>query len=184
MKMVASNMILGVAAAVLAVVSGTARAQGYFDFTQVPGLGDEPQVQIDLNPAMLRFVTSAARADDPAAAEVLEGIENVRVLVYEMLEDPAAVLAFVEDSSGRLESEGWQRVVYIQEEDEKVRVYMKLENDRAVGMTVMIVDTGADEALFINIAGQIDPAKLGQLADSVGVHGVLDGVGGAIPDLE
>jgi hypothetical protein len=160
----------------LATFASGARAQGYFDFGQVPGLGDEPQVQIDLNSAMLGFMSAAARAEDPEAAAVFDGIENVRVLVYETLEDPAAVLAFVDDSSGKLEADGWQRVVYIQEEDEKIRIYFKLEAERMVGMTVMIVDgSGPGEAVFINVAGDIDPAKLGQIASTVGIDGVFDG---------
>ena len=165
-----------IVAAALAAFSGVANAQGYFDFSQVPGLGDQPSVQIDLNPAMLGFVAAAAQQTDPKVAEVIAGIENVRVLVYEMLEDREAVLEFVEDSSGALEREGWDRMVYIQEDDEKVRVYVKVEGTRPVGMTVMIVDGSSDEAVFINIAGEIDPVKLGQVANGVGFGGVLDSI--------
>jgi hypothetical protein len=168
-----SSRIVAVA---LAAFSGVVHAQGYFDFSQVPGLGDEPTVQIDLNPAMLGFVMAAAQETDPHAAEVIAGIETVRVLVYETLEDPEAVLEFVEDSSGALERDGWNRMVYIQEDDEKVRIYVKLEDTRPVGMTIMVVDGSANEAVFINVAGEIDPVKLGQVANGMGFGGVLDGI--------
>lgn len=161
-------------AAVLAALSGATHAQGYFDFTQVPGLGDQPTVQIDLTPAMIQFLVGAANETDPNAAAVLEGIENMRVLVYDELEDADAVLEFVDDSSQQLEGDGWQRAVYVQEDDAKVRIYMKFENDMPVGMTVMVVDE--TEAVFINVAGVIDPAELGALANAVGVGGVLDSV--------
>jgi hypothetical protein len=177
-------MINRAAIAALAVFSGAASAQGYFDFAEVPGVGAEPQVQIDLNPALLGFVTEAMRATDPNTVGAFEGIRNVRVRVYESLKDSAAVLKFLEDSSGQLEREGWQRVVYIQEDDEKVRVYLMIENNRAVGLTVMVVDAsprGSGEAVFINVAGDIDPTKLGQLANSIGMGGILDSFGGAIP---
>ncbi|HEY7672799.1 MAG TPA: DUF4252 domain-containing protein [Gammaproteobacteria bacterium] len=168
----------------LALAASGAQAQaqgGYFDFTKVPGLGDKPQVQIDLNSQMLGFIGVAAGTTDPDLADAFAGIENVRVLVYEKLEDPAAVAAFVEDSSGKLEAAGWQRIVYVEDEGEKVRVYAKLEESRMVGMTVMVLgegDSGSDggEATFINIAGNIDPAKLGRIASEVGVDGVLQGV--------
>lgn len=167
----------------LALAASGACAQpqgGYFDFTQVPGLGDKPQVQIDLNSQMLGFLGVATGTTDPDVADAFAGIENIRVLVYETLEDPAAVAEFVEDSSGRLEGAGWQRIVYIEDEGEKVRIYAKLEDTRMVGMTVMVVGAeGPDsgEAVFINIAGDIDPAKLGRIANEMGVDGVL-------PDLE
>ena len=168
----------------LTLLSGGAHAQsgGYFDFTQVPGLGDHPQVQIDLDSTMLGFFGALTGTTDPELANALAGIQNVRVLVYEMLEDPAAVLAFVEDSSGKLEASGWRRILYVEDEGEKVRIYAKLEGQRMVGMTLMVVGDGdasssaPGEAVFINIAGDIDPAKLGRIASEVGVDGVLDGL--------
>jgi hypothetical protein len=166
-------MFTRIVAAVLTAFAGAVHAQGYFDFSQVPGLGVEPTVQIDLNPTLLGFVTAAAQASDPEVAEAISGIENVRVRVYEHVEDPDAVLAYVEDSSGQLESDGWQRMVYIQGDQEKVRVYVKIENNQAVGLTVMVVDGPADEAVFINVAGLIDPVKLGQVAKGIGVDGIL-----------
>jgi hypothetical protein len=77
--------------------------------------------------------------------------------------------------------------VYVEDDGEKVRIYAKLEETRMVGMTVMIVGDGdgeaegegSGEAVFINIAGDIDPAKLGRIANEMGVEGVLDGVGAA-----
>jgi hypothetical protein len=163
----------------LALASNGAHAQaqgGYFDFTQVPGLGDHPQVQIDLGPEMLGFLRLAA--PDPDVADAFVGLQNVRVLVYETLEDPAAVLGFVEDSSGKLESAGWQRIVYVEDDGEKVRIYAKLEGERMVGMTVMVVgaDASSEDAVFINIAGDIDPAKLGRIASEIGVDGVVTGL--------
>ena len=173
-RMEVSNMTSRWAIAALAAVSGAVHAQGYFDFSQVPGLGDvEPHVQIDLNPAMLSFVTAAAEASSPGAGEVLAGIRNVRVRVYDALEDAQAVLEFIEDSSGELERDGWQRIVYVQEEDKKIRVYLQLEEDRPVGLTVMVIDADSTEAVFINVAGEFDPVKLGQVARAVGIGEVL-----------
>ena len=176
MKMEVSNMSSRIVAVALAAFTGAVHAQGYFDFSQVPGLGDEPTVQIDLNPAMLGFVTAAAQETDPNVAEVIAGIQNVRVLVYETIEDPEAVLEFVEDSSGAVERDGWERMVYIQEDDEKVRIYVKVEEMRPVGMTVMVVDGSSNEAVFINVAGDIDPVKLGQVANGMGIGGIFDSI--------
>ncbi|WP_428098191.1 DUF4252 domain-containing protein [Candidatus Rariloculus sp.] len=171
--------------ALFAVVSSLAHAQGYFDFTQIPGVSDEPKVQIDLNPAMLGFVQAAASAADPAAAEVLAGIEGVRVLVYDILDDSDEVMEFIDDASGTLERDGWQRAVYIQDDDARVRVYMKFEGTTVAGMTVMVADPGREgDAVFINVAGEIDPTKIGELAASLGVGDVLGGVlGGGGPDF-
>jgi hypothetical protein len=154
----------------------TGFAQGYFDFGQVPGIKENPTVQIDLNPAMLGFVNAAANAADPEAAKLLAGIENVRVRVYEDVDDQKAFMRFIDDTSGELERDGWQRVVYVEEDDSKVRIYMKVEDTIASGITVMVADS-KDEAVLINIAGRIDPTQLGNLMNSMGQGGVLDSLG-------
>ena len=160
-----------------ALLSTTASfAQGYFSFDDVPGITSTPSVQVDLNPAMLGFVKAAAAAADPNAAEVLDGIENVRLRVYSMLDNNDEFLAFIDDASGSLERDGWQRVVFVDEEDAKVRIYMQFEDTVASGVTVMVAAKD-DEAVLINIAGTIDPTTLGQLMKSVGAGDVLGNLG-------
>jgi len=163
--------------ACLALASAAVQAQDYFDFDQLPGIAGEPSVQIDLNPAMLGFVKAAAAAsEDPEAAKLLEGIEGVRVRVYEHLADPAGVVEFIDDASEAMERQGWQRSVYVQDEGERVRVYMRFDDTRMSGMTVMVTDE--TEAVFVSVAGQIDPAVLGRVAGTLGIDGVLDSLGG------
>jgi hypothetical protein len=162
------------------LAGGAANAQGYFDFDSVPGLGDQPAVQIDLNPQMLNFVVAMTRESDPEAANLLSSIEGVRVRVYNRLDDRDAVLEFIDDTSGILERDGWQRAVYVQEDSERVRLYIKFEGERMAGMTVMVADSSSDEAVFVNVVGQLDPAQLGRLARSAGFGGHVDGLlGGA-----
>lgn len=171
----------------LAVTATSASAQGSFDFSSVPGLPSEPSVQIDLPAAMLGFVTEAARASDPGAADALAGIRGVRVLVYEDLDETAPVLETIEQASRMLEDDGWQRMVYVNDGDDKVRLYVKLGGEHLAGMTVMVMD-GGGEAVFVNVDGMIEPATLGHLANSFGMGGMLDditgldGVNGALPD--
>ena len=161
----------------LALASTAAFAQGSFDFTRVPGLAAEPTVQIDIPAQMIGFLTQAMDESDPGAARVLEGIRSVRVLVYEDLEETAPVLETIEEATRMLEREGWQRMVYINEGDEKVRLYVRLDGQDLAGMTVMVLD-GGDEAVFVNVDGTISPATLGQLANGFGMGGMLDDITG------
>lgn len=165
------------------MLGGNAIAQGYFPFENIPGVGSRPAVQIDLSQQMLSFVTAAAGAGgDPEAAELLAGIEQVRVRVYEELEDAEAVMNFIDDTSSTLEGEGWQPAVSIQDGTERVRMYMRFVEDRVAGMTVMVID--GTEAVFINIAGTIDPAVLGALTRQMGLNQMLSGLGGAVLDAQ
>jgi hypothetical protein len=153
-----------------------ATAQGLFDFGQIPGVG-EPSVQIDLDPWLLGFVGEATRPGDPATADLLAGLSGIRVRIYESMRDAAAVAGFVDDASQALESDGWQRMVYIQDGEDKVRIYVKREEANLSGMTVMVVD--ASDAVFLNIAGSITPEQLGRVVAAVG----LDDVAGALGSM-
>lgn len=172
-------------AAALAVTT-TANAQGYFSFSEIPGLDAEPSVEIDLNPALLGFVTEAAGGVNAEAANALAGVTNVRVRVYEGIgSDMATVLKFVEDTSAALERDGWHAAVRVREGGEQVRIYMKpmaagtSAPGTIGGLTVMVADDTSDEAVFINVAGAIQPAQLGRLAGAIGMNGMFNMVPGA-----
>ena len=155
---------------------GSAAAQGYFDFDTIPGVPDEPTVQVDLNAALIGFAASAARVSDPVAAQMLEEIEAIRVRVYETLENAGEVSSFIDEASARLEGQGWQRVVFVQEDGEKVRVYARMNGQQMDGMTIMVIDS--EEAVFVNVAGRIDPEILGRIAGNMGFADVLSGFTG------
>jgi hypothetical protein len=156
------------------LAAAAASAQGDFPFDRIPGLDAEPTVGIDLSPELMRFFNSAALGADGDAAAAFEGITHVRLRVYEGIADNFAdVLRFVDDATQRLERDGWHAVVRVNEDDERVRIYMKPgANGLLSGLTLMI--TEPDEAVFINVAGDIEPARLGRVAAVVGMDGMFD----------
>ena len=168
-------MIRIVVATLIALLAlESAIAEEYFDFGQIPGVPSEPNVEVDLNAALLAFVSEASKGTDADLAGALSSIDGIRVRVYEELVDPAAVSGFVDDTSKRLERAAWQRMVYVRDDPDKVRIYVKMRDQQMLGMTVMVVDE--TDAVFINIAGTIDPAQLGRVARAMGAGDVLDGV--------
>ena len=154
-----------------------AQAQGYFDFDSVRGLPDQPSVQVDLNAALIGIAAaaaSAAHASDPTVAALLQGIEGVRVRAFPALEDAGAVTSFMNDASGRLESGGWDRVVYVQDGAENVRVYARMDGDIMNGLTIMALSD--DGAAFVNVAGRISAEQFGQIAASMDADDVIGGI--------
>lgn len=155
----------------------TASAQGDFSFDRIPGIDREPTVQIDLNPELMSFFNEAAKGAEAEAAAAFEGITNVSVRAYEDLgDDIDDLVKFMDDTTARLERDGWHAVVRVNEDGERVRIYMKPGSDGLIaGLTVMVTDSGGgDEAVFINIAGAIEPARLGHIAAAVGMDGMFD----------
>jgi len=157
-----------------------ASAQGDFLFGDIPGLDKEPSVQIDLNPEMMQLFGGAAKGADPTAAAAFEGITNVRVRVYEDISDEIPdVMKFVNDTTTRLEGDGWHSIVRVSEDNEQVRIYVKPGADSTIaGLTLMVTDGGGGEAVFINVAGAIQPAQIGRLMGAVGMNGMFNGVPG------
>jgi hypothetical protein len=143
----------------------------------------EPTVEVNMGPEMINLLAGAAQAPGGAPGSgPLDGITNVRVLVYEDIhEDMQAVVRFVESTGAQLEGEGWHAVVRVRDGDEQVRVYMRPGTGGTLtGVTVMVMDSGGDggagEAVFLNGAGTIHPAQLGQIASSMGMHEMFRGV--------
>ena len=169
----------------LLAFSGSVQAQGYFPFDEIPGLDSEPTVQIDLDPQLMSMFGTAAKGADQEVASALAGITNVRVRVYEgIASGQTDLLKFVDDTSRTLERGGWKSVVRVNEDGERVRIFVKLAAGGAnegtfEGLTVMVVDTGGgDEAVFINVAGTIRPEQLGRVAAQIGMDGMFSMVPG------
>lgn len=165
-------------AAVVCGFFSAASAQEEFRFDAIPGIAAEPHVQIDLGPALLGFAAEAARQSDPGAADMIAGLRGISVRVYEEVTDAPAVQSFVDQTTQSLEQSGWERVVFVQDGTERVRVHALVEGQQMVGMTFMILDSS--DAVFIKIDGQIDPVQLGRVAAAMGLGDVLGGMlGGA-----
>ena len=143
-------------------------------------------VAIDLDPEMMNFFGAATKGSQQGVASALDGITNVRVRVYEGIADRVQtdLLKFVDDTSRTLERDGWRSVVRVNEDGERVRIFMKLADGGAnagsiEGLTVMVIDTGSgDEAVFINLAGVIRPEQLGRVAAEMGMDGMFSMVPG------
>ena len=160
-----------------AIAQTTAAAPGLFDFGQIPGMTSQPTVEINLNSQMLGFVRAASGMAGSEGGDVLAGVDHVRVLVYELSENDPAIFDFVDSASSALESDAWQRIVYVQEEGERVRIYVTFNAAPLSGLTLLVADTGG-EAVFANLAGDIDPAQLGAISQSLGISDVLGDVTG------
>jgi len=58
-------------------------------------------------------------------------------------------------------------VVTVNSADEQVRVFMKLNDDSVEGITVMALQE--DEAVFVNVIGNIRPEELQRVMDNFDV---------------
>lgn len=145
---------------------------GYVDFGDLTATYGEPKMTINLGGTMLDFVGAMSSSESPETSKMISKLKGIRVQMYSMKDDgqevnlDAAKSQFSKVKSD-LKSSGWEPIVQINEDDERVLVYMKMLKGNMEGMTVMVVDD--EEAVFVNIIGQLNPAELSKVMESFDV---------------
>ena len=138
---------------------------GFVDFGEMNSIYGEPKVNISIGGALLGFVGAMAKNEDPEAAAIMKKLKGVRVSVYSTEEVGAeAALNQVAEVKKWLTSSDWEAIVQVNEDDEQVQIFMNLDGDKMNGLTLMAVDD--EEAVFINVIGQLDPSELASVMDN------------------
>jgi len=141
---------------------------GYVDFGQLNALFGEPSVEIAVGPTLLGLVASFSADEDPEVAEIFKRLDGVRIKVFETSGTDAGINASAFDHVGKISSSlsamGWESVVKVTEPGEQVRIFMKINGDLVEGITVMAIEQ--DEAAFINVIGNLNPAELEKVMDN------------------
>jgi hypothetical protein len=141
---------------------------GYVDFGELTGIFGEPTVQIAVGESLLGLVGSLSAEEDPETAALFNRLKGVRVNVFENREIPNEAVDFVKDISGKLAERGWESVVTVNDGEEQVRIFMKINGEMVEGITVMAVEP--TEAVFVNVIGDLNPAELEKVMDNFDVE--------------
>jgi len=137
---------------------------GYVDFGIFPSIYGEPKVMINLGGSILKFVGGMSE-DNPETAALLSQLKGVRINVYSVEGGSAdAALQQIAQVKTMLQSSSWEPIVQVNEDGEQAQIFIKLSGDVIEGLTVMAVDE--EEAVFINIIGQLQPDQLSQVMDN------------------
>jgi len=171
-RLLMNKFVIGLVCTLLAVPSMAQEDElkdlaGYVDFGDLSATYGEPKITINLGGTMLNFVGMMSSAESPETSEMISKLKGIRVQIYTLDENVDAARDQFGETKSTLKSSGWEPIVQINEDDEQVLVYMKMEQGKMEGMTVMVVDE--EEAVFVNIIGQLNPAELGKVMDSFDV---------------
>lgn len=146
---------------------------GYVEFGNFDLFKDaDKTIEISIREPLLRFVAKMTAQQDIGLAHLLEKLLLIQVNVFSVEEGQMdAAAALIQETSDTMQTENWYRMVHAKERDEHVEVYMQLnESGVMTGLAVMALGVkealGVDtnEAVFINIVGDIDPEQLGKLS--------------------
>ena len=144
---------------------------GYIDFGDVADFsnGDE-SVEIFLTQPLLKLVEGVIESDEPELGDLIENLALVKVDVFSFdWSDFDTLEAAVGTLTGTLIDKGWQQLVKVKSEDERVFVHAlpireergDEERDIIAGITVMALEE--EQAVFVNIVGKFDFEAIGQL---------------------
>lgn len=183
------------ACAALLSLAGGARADaddksfaslpGYVDFAAFEQISDEAKVEVNLKSPMLGFVAKFAGDEDPELRDMLANLKLVRVRIYDLT--PELEREFLSAGSAtttRLDQSGWERIVRVREDNERVDIYFKPSSNAEWidGVLIIAVD---DEAAFVNIVGTIRPEDVGRIGEHFDIDDIhIDSDDGAKVKVE
>ena len=149
---------------------------GFVDGTAFADLaGEEDEiVEVNLGPSMLSALARGA-AQDREASSILTGLTSVTAYVLTMKGDGGRfqkALDLVRDTESRLEKAGWERLARVRDGKERVNIFALNGKAAMEGLTVLVVDAEAGEVVFLNLAGTIDLARLGDLEGTLDIPGL------------
>ncbi len=171
LKFVRRCIAVGALAACSAVAWAAEDHPGFVDFSSLRGVVDsEPVVEVTLREPLLRLITQAIPEEDAEAVGFISRLLSVRLHVYEGIDGNVPRLAEnMNEISGGLEQEGWERIVRVREDDDQVDIFLRFSEVEEViyGIAVMVVSKSG-EMVLANIAGDIsfdDISSLGRRFD-------------------
>jgi hypothetical protein len=140
-------------------------APGYVDFGSLTASEKGQYVEVKLNGFMLNFVAKLAKHEDPAAADLIANLKSVRVNVVGLDDaNRSATTDRVLAVRKQLEGKGWEQIVTVHgKREEDVAIYVKHRDEAIEGLVVTVIDARKNEAVLVNVVGDIKPEQLAVL---------------------
>jgi hypothetical protein len=149
---------------------------GQVDFGSFsPPKGGGEFVEVNVPTALIHLASQVVAKDEPDVAKVLDGLKLVKVNVIALDDENRPELEKrAQKIRQNLSGNGWERVVTVQEKDQDVSVYLKMDDKGAIqGLAAVVID-GKAQAVFANVVGDIRPEQLAMLGDKFNIKPLKD----------
>jgi hypothetical protein len=163
------------AAFVIAALATSAGAEpadsGYVDFGKLsaPASGGE-FVEVNISSNLISLVATLAKDSEPEVTDLVHGLQHIRVNVIGLDDGNRSELQErVKKLRGELDSQGWERVVTAQQKDQDVVVQLKTRGGEAIQGLVVTVINGTQQAVLVNIVGDIKPDKIAAIGRKLNI---------------
>ena len=122
----------------------------------------EAKVEVNLSSKLISLVAKGAKSE-PEVMELLNMLKGVYVRVYE--NDITTFNKLTRHYEDKLKKEEWEVIAKVKEEGETVQVRILLGEDIIFGLFVMVA--GKTEVTLVNIVGEINPERIGELVENL-----------------
>lgn len=170
-------ILMAMVALPVAAQRSVERSEGYVDLKALGELDRffqrDARMEVNVEGALMRLVEAASRQEDPELADLLARLDGVFVLGYELA--PHSRQDFDELATGMgddLRADGWTLLVRFSDAVENTHMFVRMDGDSVAGMVVMSVEEGSDQAVFVNIVGEIDPEQIGRIGQKFRIGGM------------
>lgn len=148
--------------------------RGYVDLSQVEAwFDDEPTIEVNIKGALLSLVSEASKYEDPDLADMLRRLQVIQVRGFDLRRADETLGSHSAALGRQLEADGWETVVRVRDDGEHVQMYLLATGESIHGMVVVATDRYEDEAIFVNIVGEIRPDQIGRIGRKFNL-GVLE----------
>lgn len=130
---------------------------------------DENITSVNISSSMLGLVTNFLGEDDQEAKELLSNIKSVKLLASEGGNESLS-----KELMSIVKASGLEELMRVNDEGSTVRILVNEQKD-IIKEVIVYVD-GEDETVFINIIGDIDPKKVGEVMRTLDIDVDIEGL--------
>jgi len=169
-RSIASLLVIGLSLLPLATLPAAEPGQADFGNFEAPGNGGE-FVEVNLPANLIALAARFVEKQDADVAKLLASVKQVRVNVIGVNDtNKEGLQKRVQKVRTDLASQGWERIVTAQQQEQDVSVFLKMDQNSTIqGLTVVVID-GSKQAVFANIVGNIKPEQLTMLGEKLNIE--------------
>jgi hypothetical protein len=166
-------LVAAVSTAAVAKKSKTdyTRHPGYVDFQSLDAFSKEAKIEVNLNHNMIKLISGFLKEEDPDLYDMMINLQLVRIQVFartSRIEETFTALAA--ETAELLDNKDWECIVRVSEDNDKIYVYVKPDEDYEWIHGVVVLALEDEEAVFVNIVGDIKPEDVGRIGNHFNVE--------------
>lgn len=131
---------------------------GYADIESPYWWQADSELNLSLGPLAIRAARWFTSVDDePEIKALLKDLDGLRISVYKVEDNNEIFKSNIADTQANLSADGWHPIVQVNEAEAKESTLMFMKSDGDVIDGLVVLTLSKDEAVFINIIGNIQP---------------------------